>query len=866
MLQLKKITKTYTTGDFTQQALKGISINFRENEFVSILGQSGSGKTTLLNIVGGLDQYTDGDLIINGVSTKEYKASDWDNYRNKSIGFVFQSYNLIPHQTVLANVELALTLAGISKKERRQRAVDVLKKVGLEEHIHKKPNQMSGGQMQRVAIARALINNPDILLADEPTGALDSETSVQVMELLKEIAKDKLVIMVTHNPELAEQYSTRIIQLFDGTVQGDTNPFNTVNEIETKVTSKKTKDKVTMSFLTALSLSFNNLRTKKGRTLLTAFAGSIGIIGIALILSLSTGMQEYISSVEEDALSSYPITIQNQGIDLLQTRSDAIDSMNKVNETNSDRNLNKIYQSGYAGDSLELQDIKLNDNDLTRFKKFIESDEGKDIRNNTNAIQYGYGLDLQIYKSDTSNGVSQVNPNPVLEQDNSFASQLITSSLASTDVWTEMIDNKELISSQYDLVAGGWPTEYNEVIVVVNENNEISDMTLYALGLKDEKEIEEMQDTIDAGETPDANNYESVSFSYDDILNTEYKMVMQTDYFEKKDGTWLDNREDEVYLKNLVDNAVPIKISGIIRPSDGAESNTISGTIGYTKQLTNYVMDYSNDSEIVKEQMSNQNINVFTGREFMNVDDVSDEQLISQLSESQKAALMSLPQGEQQSYIESYKETLNITYEDNLELLNAVSSDQPTSINLYLKDFNSRDVVVDTIDDYNNKQINTGNETDVIEYTDTIGLMTSSITSIIDMVTYLLIGFVSISLVVSSIMIGIITYISVLERTKEIGILRSIGASKTDITRVFNAETIIVGLSAGLVGIAITLILIVPTNAIIENLSGVSQLAYLPVVSAVGLIVISMLLTMVAGLIPSKMAAEKDPVVALRSE
>lgn len=866
MLQLKKIRKTYETGDLVQQALKGISINFRENEFVSILGQSGSGKTTMLNIIGGLDQYTDGDLIINGTSTKDYKASDWDIYRNKSIGFIFQSYNLIPHQTVLANVELALTLAGISKKERRKRATEVLKKVGLEDHIHKKPNQMSGGQMQRVAIARALINNPDILLADEPTGALDSETSVQVMELLKEIAKDKLVIMVTHNPELAKEYSTRIIQLLDGTIQGDTDPFydEEVKNVQAPKPTKKAK--VTMSFFTALSLSFNNLKTKKGRTLLTAFAGSIGIIGIALILALSTGMQEYITSVEEDTLSSYPITIQNQGIDLLQTRTDAVESIEKVNGGDSDKELNKIYQGGYAGDSLEMQNIKLKDNDLMKFKAFIESDEGKEIRENTNAIQYGYGLDLQIYKSDTSNGVSQVNPNPILEQENSFSSPLVESTMASNEVWTEMIDNDDLMSSQYDLVTGEWPKEYNEVVVVVNENNEISDMTLYALGLKDEKEIEEMKEKLDAGEELDEKNYDSVDFTYEDILETEYKMVMETDYFEKKDGVWVDKREDEAYLKNLVNKAVPIKISGIIRPSKDSVSNSISGTIGYTTKLTDYVMSYSNDSEIVKEQSENQEINVFTGREFMNVDDISDEQLISQLSESQKASIMSLSEGERQTYIKSYKDSLNVTYEDNLELLSAVNSDQPTSINLYLKDFDSRETVVAAIDDYNDKQIKNGHENDVIEYTDMVGLMTSSITSIIDMVTYLLIGFVSISLVVSSIMIGIITYISVLERTKEIGILRSIGASKKDITRVFNAETIIVGLSSGFIGIGLTLLLIIPTNMIIENVSGVSQLASLPIIGAVGLILISMFLTMIAGLIPAKMASPKDPVIALRSE
>lgn len=863
MLELKNIVKTYITGDLQQQALKNVSITFRENEFVSILGQSGSGKTTMLNIIGGLDQYTSGDLIINGVSTKQYKSSDWDLYRNKSVGFIFQSYNLIPHQTILANVELALTLTGVSKKERRERAKDVLKKVGLEKHLHKKPNQLSGGQMQRVAIARALINNPDILLADEPTGALDSETSIQIMELLKEIAKEKLVIMVTHNPELAEQYSTRIISLLDGVIQGDTNPYKC--DSQEHFQSKAQKSKVGMSFFTALSLSFNNLKTKKGRTILTAFAGSIGIIGIALILSLSSGMQTYISDVEEDTLSSYPITIQNQGIDLLENREKILDE--RKNDSKEKHNDNKIYQGGYAGDNLSIQNMQLTDNDLADFRKFIESDAGKEIKDNTNAIQYGYGVDLQIYKINDSKKFQQINPSPLFSDTQSQRTAALSAvGMSTSDVWTEMIDNTDLLKSQYDVLAGEWANEYNEVMLIVDENNEVSDMALYALGLKDSAEIEDMQKKIQAGEELSESNYKKASYSFQDILNTEYKLVIGTDYYKKVDGQWVDQRTDENYMTNIVNSAIPLKISGIIRPSKNAVSTSISGTIAYTKDLTNYVIEKASDSQIVKEQKENKGINVFTGKKFVDVSNLSNEELMAQLSESQKASLMALSEAERAAYLDSYKESLNVTYKDNLETLNAVEFDEPTSISLYLKDFDSRENVVNAIENYNKQQEKNADESKVIQYTDMVGIMTSSITSIIDMITYLLIGFVSISLVVSSIMIGIITYISVLERTKEIGILRSIGASKKDISRVFNAETAIIGLTAGLIGIGISVLLIIPVNSIIENLSGVSGLASLPINGAIILILISVFLTMIAGLIPAKIASKKDPVIALRSE
>ena len=869
MLQLKNIIKTYVTGGITQQALKGISLNFRENEFVSILGQSGSGKTTLLNIIGGLDQYTDGDLIINGISTKQYKSSDWDVYRNQSIGFIFQSYNLISHQTVLANVELALTLAGISKKERRQRAIEVLEKVGLKDHLHKKPNQMSGGQMQRVAIARALINNPDILLADEPTGALDSETSIQVMELLKEIAKDKLVIMVTHNPELAQEYSTRIIRLKDGVIQGDTNPYaeNEMIVNNKEVTVKKSKkNRVSMSFFTALALSFNNLKTKKGRTILTSFAGSIGIIGIALILALSSGMQAYIANVEEDTLSSYPITIQNQGIDLLKMQSSTREGMERSKE---EHKLDKVYQGGYAADTLQMQNIKLKDNDLKTFKEYIESKNGKKIRENTNAIQYGYPLNLQIYKSDTTKEIVQVNPSSVLEEEENYgqmADSMKAMGVTTSEVWTEMIDNQKLLTSQYDLLAGEWPNHYDEVVLVLDENNEISDMTLYALGLKDSKEIERMRKKLENGKDLSQTDYSKESYSYDDILKTTFKLVLNTDYYQKKNGIWMDKKTEKSYMKKLINNGITIRISGIIRPSKDTAASSIQGTIGYTNALTKYVMKQIHASKIVKEQKKNPGINVFTGEEFVDAKDISEQELLEQLEPNKKAMILSLPEAERNVYLTSYKESLNTTYEDNLELLGSIRTQEPSSISLYLKDFDAREAVIEAIQEYNDQQVKAGKESNVIEYTDMVGIMTSSITSIINMITYLLIGFVSISLVVSSIMIGIITYISVLERTKEIGILRSIGASKKDVSRVFNAETMIVGFSAGAIGILVTILLTIPINHIIETLSGVANIAVLPVGGAITLIIISIVLTMIAGFIPAKMAAKKDPVIALRSE
>ncbi len=865
MLQLKNIVKIYRNGEVKQQVLKDLNITFRQSEFVSILGQSGSGKTTMLNIIGGLDQYDSGDLIINGVSTKKYKSSNWDVYRNQSIGFVFQSYNLIPHQTVLANVELALTLGGISKQERRKRAVTVLQKVGLGDHIYKKPNQISGGQMQRVAIARALINNPDIILADEPTGALDSKTSIQIMELLKEIAKNKLVIMVTHNPELANIYATRIIKLLDGKIVVDTDPYAESDKLYTETLEKNKK--IPMSFFTALSLSFHNLKTKKGRTILTSFAGSIGIIGIALILAISSGMQTYIDKVQEDTLSSYPITIQSQVMHLPGIREQHINTNEKKSGEHAP---SKIYQNGFLGDTLKNQTLQTQNNNLFQFKRYLDSPDAQTIQKHTTAIQYGYNLELQIYKSDTENGLTQINPSPLIDDQANLpflpANTIKKSGGILSNIWTEMIENTELLSSQYDVLAGAWPTAYNEAVILVDENNTINDMALYALGLKDAEEFKEIEKKMKNGEKIDQSQYSEISYTYDDLMNLEFKLVHNTAYYENESGVWVDKRNDEAFMKNIVDHAETIRIVGILRPSAEAAATPISGTIGYTSALTKYIIEQINKSEIVKEQIANPNINVFTGMPFITAEEISHETLLNILPAERREQLLSLSTTDRTLYLEAYKKILQATYDSNLENMGVVNLEKPSVINLYLKNFQSREHVISEIANYNQQQQETGHTENIIEYTDMVGIMTSSISNIIDMITYLLIGFVSLSLLVSSIMIGIITYISVLERTKEIGILRSIGASKRDISRVFNAETIIVGLTAGLIGIGITLLLIIPINAVINTLSGVSGLAALPVSGAVILILISALLTMAAGLIPSKIAAKKDPVIALRSE
>lgn len=867
MLQLKNITKNYLSGDNEVQALKGIDIEFRENEFVSILGQSGCGKTTLLNIIGGLDRYTSGDLIINGKSTKEFKDKDWDTYRNYSVGFVFQSYNLIPHQTVLANVELALTISGVGKAERRKRAIEALQKVGLGDQINKKPNQMSGGQMQRVAIARALVNDPDILLADEPTGALDSKTSVQVMEILKEISKDRLIIMVTHNPELAEKYSSRIVKLLDGKIIDDSNPYKSSEEDVKKARNKKDKSgKASMKFTTAVRLSLNNLMTKKGRTFLTSFAGSIGIIGIALILSLSHGMQSYINRVEEDTLSSYPLTIQEASIDVTSM----LEAM-MGNGEREEHNDNKIYSRPIVNNILETVSTKLQTNNLEEFKKYLESGD-TDIKDYINAIQYEYNLNLNIYKQNDDKTYQQVNPSIVFDElgfgemmeSRQSASSMMSGSMTmtQTDVWEELLDNKNLIQSQYDVLAGNWPTKYNEVVLIVDENNEVSDYTLYSLGIKDIKELNESMEKIKNKEKVEAG--ESVSYSYDDLLNYKFKILLNTDYYKKSGNAWQDMSNDDEYMKNVVDNAEEITIVGIIKPNEETVSSSGAGMIGYTKELKEYVINKINETEIVKEQKENPNINVFTGIEFPENQNSSFD--YSQLTDEQRMYMATLSETELAELMKNYAENSTATYDSNLSTLGVVDLNKPSTINIYPKDFESKDMITTRISEYNDKQTNDGKEENVITYTDIVGVMMSSVSTIINVISYVLIAFVGISLVVSSIMIGIITYISVLERTKEIGILRSIGASKKDVSRVFNAETLIIGLVAGLIGISVTILLNIPINMVIKSMVGISNISKLPTKGAIILVAISVGLTMIAGLIPAKFAAKRDPVEALRTE
>ena len=866
MLKLKNITKEYKSGDTTVKALKGIDIEFRNSEFVSILGQSGCGKTTLLNIIGGLDRYTSGDLIINGKSTKEFKDNNWDAYRNYSVGFVFQNYNLIPHQTVLSNVELALTLSGVSKEERRKRAIKALEDVGLKEQIHKKPNQMSGGQMQRVAIARALVNDPDIILADEPTGALDTKTSVQIMEILKNISKDKLIIMVTHNPELAEKYSSRVIKVLDGKVISDSNPYK---EDEEKTEKKKAKNgKTSMNFFTALSLSLNNLMTKKGRTILTSFAGSIGIIGIALILSLSNGVQKYINRVQEDTLSSYPISIEESTVDMA--------SMLEIMMDEGNDNLNheegKIYSKDIMNEMISTLSSKIQTNNLEEFKNYLDTEENE-IKKNSNAIQYEYNLNLNLYKKDTSNGIVKVNPSTVMnsigmgnmvEEQNSSPFASSSMMVSQTDVWEEMLDNKELIESQYDVLAGNLPTSYNEVALVVDENNQISDYTLYTLGLKDQKDLERKWEAVKKGEKVEADDQKV--YTYDELLNLSFKLILNTDYYEKSGNMWVNKSDDEEYMKNKIENAEDIKISCIIRKNEESVSTSLTGSmIGYTKQLKEHVINKINESEIVKEQKENKDINIFTGMKFPEKNENIKFDYVNLTSE-QKAYISKLSSEELAKVMQSFSENQNATYEDNLETLGVVDLNKPSAIKIYATNFDAKELISNEIEKYNQKQRDEGKEENVINYTDMVGMMMKSVSVIVNMISYVLIAFVAISLIVSSIMIGIITYISVLERTKEIGILRAIGASKKDISRVFNAETFIIGFAAGLLGILITLILTIPINAIIKAIAGVSGIASLPFGGAIILVIISMVLTIIAGLIPSKMASKKDPVEALRTE
>ena len=867
MLKLKNIKKTYISGDEKVEALKGISIEFRESEFVSILGQSGCGKTTLLNIIGGLDRYTSGDLIINGKSTKDFKDRDWDAYRNYSVGFVFQSYNLIGHQTVLSNVELALTISGVSRKERKQRAIKALEEVGLKEQIHKKPNQLSGGQMQRVAIARALVNNPDIILADEPTGALDTKTSVQVMEILKKISKDKLIIMVTHNPELAEKYSSRIIKILDGKITDDSDPIEHQKEEKQPDTKKR---RTSMKFLTALRLSLNNLMTKKGRTILTSFAGSIGIIGIALILAISTGVQNYINKVEEDTLSSYPITIEESTVDM----SSLMQSMSGENTDNTEnKEEGKAYSADIMNDMITTLSNKKQSNNLKELKKYLD-DGDNEITKNSNSIKYGYDLNINLYRANTDNGIVRVNPSTVMNafgmgdmieaQNNSAMSSIFGSSMmTNTDVCFEMLDNQQLLESQYDLVKGSWPKQYNEVVLVLKEDGRIDDYTLYSLGLKDQSELKDKWKAVENGEKLDENQ-ESTSYSYDDLLNLQFKLLLNADYYQKQNGLWVNKEDDDNYLKEKINNAETVKVVGIIKQNEqSAVSTSVTSGIGYTKQLKEYVVEKSNDAQIVKEQKENKDVNVFSGLKFPTDEDTS---TMENLTAEQRMAMSKLSSEEIAQMMETYSANKDSSYEKNLQKLGAVDIDTPTSISIYPKDFEAKDKISDAIEEYNQKQRDEGKEENTISYTDIVGTMMKSVSQIINTISYVLIAFVAISLIVSSIMIGIITYISVLERTKEIGILRAIGASKKDISRVFNAETLIIGLISGLIGIGITVLLTLPINSMIYAVTGVKVVTAVPFKAGVVLVLISMFLTIIAGLIPAKIASKKDPVIALRTE
>ena len=1023
MLQIKNICKQYKTGNLIQKALDGVSLNLRDNEFVAILGPSGSGKTTLLNIIGGLDRYDSGDLIINGISTKKYKDRDWDSYRNHTIGFVFQSYNLIPHQTVLSNVELALTISGVSKAERRKRAKRALEQVGLGDQGHKKPNQMSGGQMQRVAIARALVNDPDILLADEPTGALDSETSIQVMNLLKEVAKDRLVVMVTHNPELAYEYATRIVELKDGVIRSDSNPFNVDNKA-LKVPQHKNMGKSSMSLKTSLSLSFNNLKTKKARTILTSFAGSIGIIGIALILSLSNGINQYIQSIEEETLSEYPLQIQSTGFDITSM----MDTQSSDDSTKEDGEV-QVFQM--------LTNIfsRVGSNDLTSLKEYLDSNKG-DLSKYTKSVEYTYNVVPQIYSANTES-IRQVNPDrsfAALGLGASSTSNSTMSSMMSTNVFYQMPQNTDLYQEQYDVKAGRWPKKYNECVLVLNNNGKISDFMLYTLGLRDYSELDTMIQQFSQEEkvtVPD----NSQSYSYDDIIGINFKLVNPSDcyQYDANYNIYRDKTDDQAYMKQLIDNGENLEIVGIVQPSDGANVTMLQSGIGYLPSLSDHVINQAQSSEIVQKQLATRDIDVFTGKRFddpesssldmnslftvdsetlqsaftfdqskisMDMSSVDFSQLsidpsllpsldvdsllgdikfelttdqINQISQKimtqfqqylkdnnltdpskmdeyfraylQSDAAKNLIQSEMTALIQEsgmakqfaanlqsqmqtmmaqysevianslkqqlttvmadqmdnfssqFQDAISIdtskfasaikvnmseeelselmlslmsedssSYENNLQKLGYASKDEPSGINIYPLDFESKQEVINVLDQYN-ENVEKVDEDKVITYTDYVGTLMSSVTDIINVISYVLIAFVAISLVVSSIMIGVITYISVLERKKEIGILRAIGSSKRNISQVFNAETFIIGLFAGVLGIVITLLLLIPGNMIIHDIAGSQDVsAILPVTGAVVLIILSVVLTLIGGLIPAKKAALEDPVTALRTE
>ena len=841
MLQLQHISKIYHTGDQEFHALKDISIRFRENEFVSILGQSGSGKTTLLNIIGGLDQYTSGDLLIQGESTKQFKDRDWDSYRNHTIGFVFQSYNLIGHQTALSNVEIAMTLSGVSKAERKKRAIEALERVGLKDHLYKKPSQMSGGQMQRIAIARALVNDPKVVLADEPTGALDSETSVQIMDLLKDIAKERLVIMVTHNPELAQKYSTRIVQVLDGNILSDSNPCEPTEETK-QVDIQFTKTK--MSFITALVLSFNNLLTKKGRTLLTAFAGSIGIIGIALILALSNGVSDYVKKVQEDTLVSLPLTIseQNQS-NLLATSPDLSE---KPYKDNHELGINTVLTN--------LLKKQIGKNDLASFKTYLEEHASK-VESLTKDIRYRYNLQPFIYASDTSNGPKSILPSTLADEVET-ANQTMKGYLQNLNYWSELSSDSSMLESKYDVLEGRFPQDKSELVLIVDENNQISDLLLYSLRFKDPSEL---------NDTKKLDELSSQTYQYSDFIGKTFKAVVNTNRFVKENNLWLNKIDNASYMKTQIENGLQLKIVGVLRQKDGTSSgvNAPSGGIAYTSALIDYTSEHIQNSDIVKEQEANQNLNVFTGKDF-----AKDPKPFSSenLTEEEKIQLAKMTPEEQAQYVQQYNDNSASTYEENLAKMGVINKSKPAAIELYTSSFQQKQDLKEFINAYNTAKKEAGEDDKVLAYSDDIQSIMSSITTLVGVVTTVLVGFVAISLIVSSIMISIITYISVLERTKEIGILRAMGASKKDIRRIFTAETAIEGLISGVLGITITFLATFPINAIVAKMTNVGNVAQLPIEVALILIGISIVLTMLAGLIPSRIAAKKDPVESLRSE
>jgi putative ABC transport system permease protein len=915
MLQIKEISKQYITGDLVQTALNKVNLNFRDNEFVAILGPSGSGKTTLLNIIGGLDQYDSGDLIINNISTQKYKDRDWDSYRNHTIGFVFQSYNLIPHQTILSNVELALTISGISKRERKERAKEALEKVGLGTQVHKKPSQLSGGQMQRVAIARALVNNPDILLADEPTGALDTETSIQVMDLLKEVAKDRLVIMVTHNPELAEEYATRIVKLKDGNIVGDTKPFP-VNPEDSSKAVHKNMGKTSMKIKTALSLSFNNLRAKKGRTFLTAFAGSIGIIGIALILAFSNGVNEYIENIQRDTMASYPITIEAQSIDLSSIMGEEMMGGRIKEEVSHD--LDSVYSNSSSLEMVNRLTSSFTENNLTEFKKYLD-DENNKIREQLgkNGVKYSYDVVFDVYAKNADDTIIDTNtnafslkpetsstPGALGQFQDSMRSMVPAGGMGSSETFGEMLPGTEgdLVSSvvkdSYDLLYGAWPQNYNEVVLVLDQNNEIPTTALYALGLIPTEQYDAIMESIESGEEFEV---ETFHYSYDEICRQEFYLIPACDYYVKnEDGTFHSIKGDKLKLETMLKDAIKLHVTGVIRPMEEAKNANITSAIGYTNALTDYIIDYANNSEIVAAQLANKDMNVLNGMEFAPEEDaarvadaknyieklgVSDkaklwselaakmyagnpEQLqgIAGLGEVQLAAMADeyFASADDEIFLMLYDNYISVgSYDSNMSAFGFVSLDAPSSISIYADTFEAKEAIADFITEYNSSV----EEAYQITYTDFVAIMTSSITTIINVISYVLIAFVAVSLIVSSIMIGIITYISVLERTKEIGILRAIGASKRNISQVFNAETGIVGLLSGTLGVGISCLILIPCNALLRSLLGTSEVnATLPVISAVILIALSVILTLIGGFIPAKKAARKDPVSALRSE